>query len=138
MGQSLTNRLMSRRAAILLVRNSIVSVFVFAFDLALLWVLVDRGGMGEVLAATLAFIAANSLHYVMARVWIFRGSERGLTSGYVYFLTNAGVGLVVTIGLFALLLQLTPLHYIVARIIVSVFAGLTVFLLNALFNFRSL
>ena len=138
MGQSLTNRLMSRRAAVLLVRNSIVSIFVFAFDLALLWVLVDRGGMGEVLAATLAFIAANSLHYVMARVWIFRGSERGLTSGYVYFLTNAGVGLVVTIGLFALLLQLTPLHYIVARIIVSVFAGLTVFLLNALFNFRSL
>ena len=137
MGQSLTNRLISRRAAALLVRNSVVSVFVFAFDIALLFLLVERGGIETLTATTLAFIAANSLHYAVARLWIFAGTERHLGSGYVFFLTNALVGWLVTISLLALLLQFTPMHYLVARVLVSVFAGLAVFVLNAVFNFRS-
>jgi hypothetical protein len=54
----------------------------------------------------------------------------------VLFLLNAGVGLAVTMVLYALLLAYTPLDYLVARVIVSVFAGLVVFVLNAVLNFR--
>jgi hypothetical protein len=48
------------------------------------------------------------------------------------------IGLLITVGLFAALIRWTPIHYLVARVLVSVFAGLTVFLLNAVLNFRRL
>jgi putative flippase GtrA len=133
---TLIARLMSRNAAVLLARNTLVSCFIFAFDLALLWLLVEYLGMGKLIAAAAAFIAANTLHYVFGRTWIFQGTDRRIISGYVYFLINAGIGLLVTIGLYAAFLALTSINYVVARVIVSVFAGLTVFLLNAVLNFR--
>lgn len=132
------SRLISRKAGFMLARNTVVSCGVFAFDLALLWALVELGGMGKLLAAALAFIAANSIHYVFGRTWIFRGTERGVAAGYGYFLINAGVGLVVTMVLFAALIRWTPINYLVGRTLVSVVAGLTVFLLNAIWNFRRL
>ena len=49
---------------------------------------------------------------------------------------DASAGLAVTMVLYALLLAYTPLDYLVARVIVSVFAGLVVFVLNAVLNFR--
>ena len=137
-GRSWVSRLISRKAGWMLVRNTVVSCGVFAFDLALLWALVQFLGMDKVLAAALAFIAANTIHYGFGRTWIFRGTERGVASGYAYFLINAGVGLVITIGLFAAMLRWTPINYLVARTLVSVVAGLAVFLLNAILNFRRL
>ena len=38
----------------------------------------------------------------------------------------------------AYLIRWTPIQYLVARVLVSVIAGLTVFLLNAVLNFRRL
>ena len=133
----MARRLLSRHAATLLARNTVVSCGIFAFDIALLWVLVQLG-MGKVAAAALAFVIANSIHYAFGRGWIFRGTERGVAEGYVYFLVNAGVGFVITIGLYAALLRWTPINYLVARVLVSVIAGLTVFVLNAVLNFRRL
>ena len=95
-------------------------------------------GMGKVAAAALAFVIANSIHYAFGRGWIFKGTERGVAEGYVYFLINAGVGLVITVGLFAAMIRWTPINYLVARVLVSVVSGLTVFLLNGIFNFRRL
>lgn len=135
-GPHLVRRLLSIKVGAMLVRNTVVSTFVFLVGLALLWLLVDRGGMNAVIAAGIGFIVANTLHYVLGRSWIFRGSDRGVGTGYALFLLNAGVGLAVTMGLFALFLAYTPLHYLVARTIVSVFAGLIVFVLNAVLNFR--
>ena len=134
----LAKRLMSRRAAAMLARNTVVSCFCFGFDLVLLWALVRLGGIGKLAAATIGFLAANTLHYVLGRSWIFRGTDRGVAAGYVYFLTNAAVGLGVTITLYAAFLRFTSIDYLVARIIVSLFAGLAVFVLNAVFNFRRL
>jgi putative flippase GtrA len=133
----LLRRLLSWRVGGMFVRNTVVSCAVFAFDLALLWALVELLFMDEVLAAALAFLAAITVHYVFGRFWIFPGTERGVTAGYVYFLINAGIGLVVTLLLFAAFLHLVGMHYLVARIVASVFAGLAVFLLNAVLNFRA-
>jgi len=129
--------LLSRHAATLLARNTIVSCGIFAFDIALLWLLVQMG-MGKVAAAALAFVVANSIHYAFGRGWIFKGTDRGVAEGYVYFLINAGIGLVITISLFAAMIHWTPINYLVARVLVSVVSGLTVFLLNAVLNFRRL
>ncbi|WP_177198435.1 GtrA family protein [Novosphingobium sp. CF614] len=113
-----------------------MSCFVFVIGLVTLWMLVSLAGVDEVIAAGIGFVIANTLHYALGRSWIFRGSERGLRTGYVLFLINAGVGLFVTMGLYALMLRFTAMNYLVARIVVSVFAGLVVFVLNAVLNFR--
>ncbi len=106
--------------------------------MVLLWALVRFGGMDKIAAAAIGFVVANTLHYALGRSWIFAGTERGVTEGYVYFLVNAGVGMGITLGLYAAFLAWTPINYLVARVIVSVFAGLAVFLLNAVLNFRQL
>jgi len=133
----LVDRLLSRRGAILLFRNTVVSTGVFLLGLGLLWLLVEGVGMAKVPAAALSFLAANTVHYLFGRAWIYRGSDRKVVAGYAYFLVNALVGLGVTLLLFAAFLAL-GMHYIPARIVTSVFAGLVLFVLNAVLNFRSL
>src|SRR5687768_10150680 len=91
----LGRRLLSFRVGAMFVRNTIVSCVAFAFDLVLLWALVEALAAHKLVAATFAFLAAITLHYALARSWIFPPSERGVTAGYIYFLINSTVGLVV-------------------------------------------
>lgn len=93
--------------------------------------------MAKLPAAAVSFIAANTLHYVFGRTWIYRGTDRKVVAGYAYFLGNAVIGLAVTVALFAAFMAI-GMHYIVARIVTSIFAGLVLFLLNSILNFRSL
>lgn len=134
--QPLLHRLFTRRVGAMLVRNTVVSCLVFGISLFSLWALVTFAGTGHMVAAGTGFIAANTLHYSFGRLWIFKGTDRGVKTGYLLFLVNAGVGLAVTLTLYALFLEFTAMNYLVARTIVSVFAGLTVFVLNAVWNFR--
>ena len=108
----------------------------FGVSIGVLWALVTYVGMNQVLAAAIGFIGAQSLHYALARGWIFPRSERGMTAGFVIFLLNAGLGMAITVGLYAALLEWTNMNYLVARVLVSVFAGLAMFLSNATLNFR--
>ncbi|HEU5286211.1 MAG TPA: GtrA family protein [Sphingomicrobium sp.] len=135
---ALARRLFSRNAAVLLARNTVVSCLVFVIGLALLWALVELWDVDKLVAAAAGFLVSNSIHYVFGRKWIYRGTERAVASGYAYFLVNAGIGLVVTVTLFAAFLRWTSLNYLVARVVVSVFAGLAMFLLNAMLNFKRL
>jgi putative flippase GtrA len=137
-GQAWAARLWSRNAAVLLGRNTVVSVFMFLLGLTLLWLLVEYGGVDTILATGLTFLIATSLHYGLGRTWIYRGTERKALPGYGLFLANALMGLIVTVALFALLTKLTPLHYLAARTLVSVIAGLAMFLSNAILNFKRL
>lgn len=132
------DRLLSVDAAAMLGRNTVVSTGTFLTGLVVLWLLVEQAGVAKILAAAVSFIAATSLHYLLGRTWIFRGTKRGVAAGYAYFLINAGVGLVVTTGLFAALITFTAINYMVARVLVSLVAGLVMFLLNAILNFRRL
>jgi hypothetical protein len=89
----LSGRLLSRQAGAMLVRNIVVSCLAFAFDLALLWALVSLAGLSKLEAAAIGLVAANTLHYTFGRGWIFRGTKRGVATGYIYFLINATIGL---------------------------------------------
>ena len=128
----------ARHGTRLFVRNSVASVVAFAVDLALLWLLVQEAHVDDLVAVSVAFLLAMSLHYVLARVWVFRGTERGVASGYAYFIINAAIGLTVTLALFAVMTRLTGLHFLASRAVASVVAGIVVFFLNAVFNFRQL
>ena len=132
------SRLWSRRAALLLGRNTVVSTAAFLLGLGLLWLLVERAHVDKLVAAGVTFLIANSLQYALARTWIFRGTERGVLPGYGFFLFNAALGLAITVGLFALFIEFTGIHYLAARVLVSVVAGLVMFFMNAVLNFRRL
>ena len=134
---SLYDRLFSRRGAALLARNTVVSTFVFLLGLGLLWLLVERLGLAKVPAAALSFLCSNSIHYIFGRTWIYRGTERKVAAGYAFFIINAVFGLGITVGLFAAFVEL-GLHYLLARVVASIFAGLALFVLNAVLNFKSL
>ena len=121
----------------MLVRNTVVSIGVFAIGLAILWLLVERFGVPKIPAAAVGFLVSNTTHYALGRSWIYRGTERAMASGYVYFLANSGVGMVVTLVLFAVFMAI-GLQYLIARTVTSLFSGLLQFVLNAVFNFRSL
>ena len=129
-------RLVSLHGVTLLARNTVVGVLTFIVGVALMWVLVEFLDANEVFSAGASFLAATSLHYTLGRSWVFRGTQRGVAAGYGYFLINAGVGLAVTMSLFAVLISWTPMNYLVARVLVSIFAGLAMFGLNATLNFK--
>ena len=129
-------RFFKRHVGWMLVRNTVVSTGVFLLGLVALWLMVEELNADPTLATGISFLMANSIHYVLGRTWIFAGTDRAVASGYAIFLANALVGLAVTVGLFWLLTTYTPMHYLGARVLVSVFAGLAMFALNATINFR--
>ena len=131
-------RLVSRHGVTLLARNTVVSVLTFSVGVALMWVVVELFGANEVLSAGASFLAATSLHYTLGRSWVYRGTQRGVAAGYGYFLMNAGIGLALTVSLFAVLISWTPMNYLVARVLVSIFAGLAMFIPNATLNFKQI
>lgn len=135
---SLVSRVLSRKAGVMLARNTAVSCAAFAVGLGVLWLLVDVWRVDEVVAMPFSLVTSTTLHYVLGRTWIFAGTDRGWVDGYVWFLANSGVGLLLTFVLYAALVRWTSVHYLTARIVISVFAGLVTFLLNALINFRQL
>ena len=131
-------RVAESRSARLFGRNTVASFFAFAIDIALLFTLVEAVGLTYLPAATIAFLFAMSVHYFIARLWVFKESDRGLASGYVYFLMNAGIGLVVTLAVYWAMINLLGIYYLIARIVASIAAGILVFTLNAVFNFKEI
>lgn len=134
--QSLVQRIFNPGTGSMLVRNTVVSTGTFLFGLALMTAMIEWGGADQTIAAGASFMVATSIHYIFGRVWIFSGTERPVVSGYAYFLINALVGLIATMTLFEWLTHILPAHYVVSRIIASLFAGLAMFLSNAMLNFR--
>ena len=132
------SRFFTRRAGGMLWRNTVVSTGVFVLGLGVLWILVEQAHVDPVLGTAISFLIANTIHYIFGRTWIFAGSDRKLAAGFVLFLGNAVVGLIVTVCLFWVLTHWTQMNYLVARVLVSVFAGLAVFPLNAGYNFKRL
>lgn len=128
--------LLSRHGAVLFARNAVSSGLCFSIDMALIWLMVSQLGIDKFVAVTVGFLCANSLNYGLARVWVFRGSDRGLFTGYLYYLMNALIGLAVILGGFALLTTVFDAHYLLARVIVSLCSGTLVFVLNATLNFH--
>jgi putative flippase GtrA len=99
---------------------------------------VEFGHVNKLLATGVTFVIATSLHYTLGRTWIYRGTERRIVQGYAFFLANAFTGLGLTLLLFDAFLRFTSVNYLVARVLVSLIAGLAMFILNAGLNFRRL
>ena len=129
---------MTGRIARMFGRNTVASTIVFALDLLILYALVEWLSVPRVAAAAIAFIVPMIIFYILARNWVFRGTDRGVATGFVYFVVNIGIGFAVMLAVFWALLELTEIHYLAARIIASVVNGIVIFVLNGFFNFKQL
>jgi putative flippase GtrA len=119
-------------------RNTVASIITFSLDLAILWSLVELVGIPHVIAAVAAFIVPMILFYILERQWVFPGTNRNVATGFLYFMINVGIGFAAMLATFWALLEFTPLHYLLARVLASVVNGIVIFLLNGLFNFKQL
>lgn len=119
-------------------RNTVASTIAFALDLAILWALVELAGIAHVPAATIAFVLPLIVFYFLQREWVFPGTHRGIAAGFAYFLINTAIGFAAMLATFWALLELTDLHYLLARVAASVVYGLLLFFLNGRFNFKEL
>ena len=126
------------RPARMLIRNTVASIGVFLLDLAILASLVELAGFAHVPAAVVAFVIPLIVFYFLQREWVFPGTDRGVAKGFVYFLINMGIGFAAMISVFWTLLEMTDLHYLIARVLASVVYGLVVFVLNGMINFKQL
>lgn len=136
--RTLRKRLLNRRGSILFIRNAAASTLSFLVDLLLIWIMIEHMGFDKLAAVAIGFVLANAFHYFLARVWVFRGTLRGIVSGYVYFLANSLLGLAIILGTFALLTDALGVPYLIARVAASLCAGTLVFVLNATLNFHRL
>jgi putative flippase GtrA len=108
----------------------------FAFDLGLLFLLVDVFGLGQVWSAGLAFVVAVSINYFLSRRFVFKGTLRSLKGGYAGFIMIALIGLLIVTGGMFLFLEYTDVHYLVARIAIAGVAGLWNYFMNLYVNFK--
>jgi putative flippase GtrA len=126
------------RGARMFGRNTIASTFSFLLDLAILVALVELAGLPRVPAAAIAFIIPLIVFYFLQREWVFKGTDRGVAEGFVYFLIIMGIGFTTMLTVFWTLLEFTEIHYVLARLIASAVHGIIVFVLNGMFNFKKL
>ena len=127
---------MNRRGAQRLAKYMGISISTFAFDLLLLALFIDLLNVQYVLAAALSFFIAVSINYPLSRAFVFPGTLRSIHAGYAMFLSIAASGIVLVSILMFLIVELTHIDPIHARIIVAGVVGLWNYLMNLYVNFR--
>ena len=108
----------------------------FAFDLLLLFLLIDVAHVQYLVATGVSFLIALTTNYVFSRKFVFRGTLRSVHSGYGIFLLIAFSGLAIVEFTMYQLVGQYQWNYLVARIVVGAFAGLWNYFLNLYVNFR--
>ncbi|HEY0964510.1 MAG TPA: GtrA family protein [Candidatus Paceibacterota bacterium] len=108
----------------------------FAFDLILLYIFTDIIGINYVAAAGIGFLIAVSINYYLSRMLVFKGTERTLKTGYVYFLLIAGTGLFFVMSAMFILVEILGFHYLLSRICIAGVTGFWNYLTNLYFNFK--
>jgi len=116
-------------------RYSLVGFGTFLFDLSLLF-MATSAGVPYFLATPVTFLIAVSINYAISRHYVFKGTERPISHGYMYFASIAFLGAIVTTTLVVALVQYLALHYVLARIIVAGIIGIAGYLFNLHFNFK--
>lgn len=107
-----------------------------AVEITFLWFLTGFIGIFYLFSAFLAFILGTTLNYNINRFWGFRGTKRRFTKGLALFITFGTIGLVLTLALLALFVEVFHIHYLIARIIVLFIVGMWNFSMNSYVTFR--
>ena len=117
-------------------KYSFFGMLSFVLDLILLYLLVEIGSLLYGVAASISFVIASSVNYVLSRTYVFQGTVRDMQTGYALFVFIGFVGLgMVVMGMYVFV-EYFAFHYIVARILVGGFVGLWNYAMNLYVNFK--
>ncbi len=119
-----------------LLRYSAIGTVAVILDLLLLFVFVEFLHIFYLVAAAMAFIIAHSSNYYVQREWGFKETEQGIKRSYVYFISFGIMGIFLTIGLLAFMVEYLGLNYLFARWLVSLIVGGFMFFLHYRITFR--
>jgi len=117
-------------------RYAAVGGATFLFDLSLLWILIEKFHVHYLHASVSGFLIAVSVNYSISRRWVFKGSQRRLAAGYLYFLKTAAAGAMATGFLMWLFCAATHGPYLLIRIIIAAVVGTGNYLIHLYLNFR--
>ena len=127
---------MKRQEVQRFVQYSALGAGTLLIDMALLFVLAGAFGVNYLLAAAAAFFVAVSINYLLSRRFVFKGTSRAPSTGYLYFLLIAAFGmLLVTVGMYVLV-EKWGLYYMISRVLISAVTGIWNYGMNLVFNFR--
>ena len=133
--RSLLRGLADGPLALQLRRFIIVGAAASGVQMALLWLLVDVGGVNYLLAATVSIELTILLSYVLNNAWTFRGSRNTGVREYLHGLckTNLVRGTAIPIQLAVLFafVEVADVLYLVANGVAIVVSGLYRFVLDA-------
>lgn len=108
----------------------------FLFDLLLIYLMTEYLGVPYWASTALGFLIAVSLNYFVSRRFVFKGTQRKIHHGYLYFIALAGGGALLVTAAVAGLVATFALHYLVARVLVACVMGMANYLFNLHFNFK--
>jgi len=117
-------------------RYAAVGGSTFLFDLLLLWIQIEKLHIYYLHAAVSSFLVAVSVNYFLSRRLVFKGSQRRLSTGYLYFLKTAAAGALATGFLMWLFCTATHGSYLLIRIIIAAILGMGNYLIHLYLNFR--
>lgn len=125
-----------KRALTRFFKYSLVGGSTFALDLTLLFLLIVFLDVHYILSAGVAFGIAVSINYFISRHFVFRGTPRKVSSGYLIFFIIAIAGSGTIMGLMFLFVDVFHLHYLASRICIAALVGICNYLMNLYVNFK--
>lgn len=109
----------------------------FVFDFAFLYLLTAYTDLHYVIAVLLGFLLGTVVSYSINHFWVFKESQRTVTKGYVYFLQIALIGVLLTVGFVALMIEFFHLNTFAARAIAAGLVFTWSFPANYFLNFKA-
>ena len=113
-----------------------IGISTFSLDLVLLFVFIDFFHIHYLISAGAAFVIAMSINYAISRHYVFPGSKRSTSLGYLLFLLIGGAGLILVTFLMYVYVDVLHLHYLVSRILTAGVVGWWNYLMNLYVNFK--
>jgi putative flippase GtrA len=113
---------------------SLIGGSTFALDLLLYWYL-KKNGIYYLSAAAIAFLFSVTLNYIISRAWLFHESTRHYGTGYLYFISIAITGAIITVAGLKFLVEQEGFDPYIGRVFVGIFVGLLNYTANYFLNF---
>lgn len=110
----------------------------FFIDVGLLYLLSSLTTIDRTLLIVSSYLVGSTLNYLLCYYWVYRGTTRKRTHGYVYFLLFGIVTGVLIVIATNVLVAYFGIPLIVARICVGIVVGCINFVFNTLLNFKLL
>ena len=118
------------------IRFIISSSSTLLLDLLILTLSVEYFKLYYLIGSGIAFTISNSANYVINRNWGFRGTRTSVFYGYLKFIIIGTIGLVLTVFLMWIFVDLLGVVYFASRIIVAIIEGTLSFILHYYITFK--